>query len=850
MSTSPSAFGMAWDPKNPSALVLPRAIQVPSQQQDEARVVAMQINTMLSHSGVGCNEHEVSALMQLLDAHQAHSELTPSVSKSWNTLKTLSKAYRAALRECLVQWEDHWIEMDENNNDNSMTEGNNNMQQPALDKENLEMLKLVYAITHLSEIFILPPPPEMTSSLDYYADAFSIPGALTADTVRYLRHHHTAPALQMVDPDVLQELMDSLHPDQVDDGAPYWLLLNTLVKHGNLEQAWALLSRHSACQRAMRSRDDMDDDGDEALLLEKDREAFQDLERLLLSAPLPGGRDDANDAGLDAKHNNRPREETLLEGISTTDYQLWETSDTTLEGTDFPVHYNPRAASTKRHAWQQYVLDLESVHRLARKIPQLDGILKILSGNIKQAVFDNWAEALLAELIYVNPTIVPGNIQVRAEKLMQKYPPVHEQMDDVLLSIMQGSSGRVMESLFAFGGASGAALPATVTSLLCNLYLDAGLQLPKPLQMDLLKTAAFAITSSLAGPNADIGTRMVVRLLLPFATPKGDVSIVATMAAILERHTPGNDVEARNLISLCQKLVDKKSERIVDGCVGLVLFRYRSHLNSDTPGGAMHWLLVGLELESMLCRESDGEVHDWQSIEATSVCYRYIISWCVRVAGALLLGILEEREGVGRVNATAKEMVKSLKEGPLEGYVAKLLEVQTLELMVGIYERLSNDSPDWTPVATNIKLLLQEKPNEYDSGAVTTTAPRCLHYGLLLLGQRVIEEDERRIPLAKPNDYCSSFDVQGVQALLEQVAVIPLSLELEKLHPIPEDLLHTIRLSLAKALSRAFVKENARRKPDWSGEKDEVDVATIRSCDLHKFSIETQERAVQFMLDS
>ena len=74
-------------------------------------------------------------------------------------------------------------------------------------------------------------------------------------------------------------------------------------------------------------------------------------------------------------------------------------------------------------------------------------------------------EALIAELIYVTPTILPNNIQVRAEKLMEKYPRVlYAEMDDVLLGIMQGNAGQVIDLLHSFGGGSGAALPATVVS--------------------------------------------------------------------------------------------------------------------------------------------------------------------------------------------------------------------------------------------------------------------------------------------------------------------------------------------------------------------------------------------------
>lgn len=464
---------MAWDPKNPAALLLLASKTSTSPAFGGEKVAAMQYNTIFSHAGVGCNEHEIAALMQLLDAHEAQSKMKPAAKTSWNTIKTLSKAYRSSLRECLCRWEDNLLDLEE-----AMTDSNNGHD---LSVENLELLKTVYAVTHLSEIFLLPPPAEEIA-MEYYDDAFHVPGALTADTVRYLRHHHTTNSMQQLDPDVAQELTHSLHPDQVDGGEPYWNLVNSLVKKGNLEQAWAWLSRHSAARRAFDAtaqRETMSTlDEYESNLLEQDKEGFEDLRRILLSAPLPGGRDEDDDAGLDGPYLRRTQEEILLEGVEPSAYLIWEISKTTTEGSDFPINYNPRAASMKRQNWQQYIPELESVRRLKRRIPQLEGILSLLSGNLKGVRFESWAEALIAELIYANPIILPNNIQVRAAKLMEKYPRVlYAEMDHVLLSIMQGNAGQVIDLLQSFGGGSGAALPATmVRSSDCYTSCEYGME--------------------------------------------------------------------------------------------------------------------------------------------------------------------------------------------------------------------------------------------------------------------------------------------------------------------------------------------------------------------------------------
>ena len=103
------------------------------------------------------------------------------------------------------------------------------------------------------------------------------------------------------------------------------------------------------------------------------------------------------------------------------------------------------------------------MQRLKRKLPQLDPILQLLSGNARKIHFDSWVEAFLSELIYVRPDLRPRDVSVRAEKMMRDYPSATApQMQQVQLSIMEGNAGDVMRAMFGFGGDSGAALPATM----------------------------------------------------------------------------------------------------------------------------------------------------------------------------------------------------------------------------------------------------------------------------------------------------------------------------------------------------------------------------------------------------
>jgi len=236
--------------------------------------------------------------------------------------------YRAALCECLMSLRNRGEARDGGDGadvgGSAEEEGNN-----------LELLSLTYAISHLAEIFLLPSSSLSASKFgggsrggadDAAPSRLDGPaGSLTADAVRYLRHHHTGGST--MDSPAVRAMLESDQPeyyrfpssgddDIVHGGGgpydrPYWNLLLRLVIRGELHDAWTLLSRCSACRRAEEeaTRASAETEGERGADLGSEVEGFAALRALLLSAPIPGGRGDAycDDAGID----DRLEEESL-----------------------------------------------------------------------------------------------------------------------------------------------------------------------------------------------------------------------------------------------------------------------------------------------------------------------------------------------------------------------------------------------------------------------------------------------------------------------------------------------------------------------------------------------------------
>ena len=180
-------------------------------------------------------------------------------------------------------------------------------------------------------------------------------------------------------------------------------------------------------------------------LLENDRQGFLALRAILESAPLPGGRTDLYDGGDEEEDTNEEYDIPQMIDVRPLDYKLWRT--------------NQHAALASWRTWQSKI---ETVAAFLRREPRLLPILQILRGDFSVQVFDDWSEALCAELLYVRPHLRAQDLPIRMARAMESFG----EAPSVILSILEGDYGSIVESLYnSLGGGSGAALPATMVCL-------------------------------------------------------------------------------------------------------------------------------------------------------------------------------------------------------------------------------------------------------------------------------------------------------------------------------------------------------------------------------------------------
>lgn len=223
----------------------------------------------------------------------------------------------------------------------------------------------------------------------------------------------------------------------------------------------------------------------QAVTLDDEREGFQALKDILLSAPLPGGRssqedlvfcaeDDDNEDGKGGQQANRDTsvvEEEYIEGIPISAYRLWETNDTDRGSGDFPVNFDPHAAYQVYQLWKESVNGIPALQRLRRRLPELNRVLCLLSGDFRYTEFDSWQEELCAELLYKIPNIRLVDMSTRTALVMKKFSDPPKEFDPVILNIMKGNAGRVIQIMYDFlAGGSMAALPAV---MVCRVFFFA-----------------------------------------------------------------------------------------------------------------------------------------------------------------------------------------------------------------------------------------------------------------------------------------------------------------------------------------------------------------------------------------
>lgn len=431
------------------------------------------------------------------------------------------------------------------------------------------------------------------------------------------------------------------------------------------------------------------------------------------------------------------------------------------------------------------------------------------------------------------------------------------------------------------------------------------------LSTELLLNASFAVRSSLAAEGQhDIGTRLAVRLLLPHVKPDGDVRITATLVDTIEHHSPQTDAEANTLLSLCRQLVERKNVRVLDACVSIALSRYRHFLRDQRPGGAVHWLSRGMELESLVLCNGKRRTGSWQNSLSVGVCYRLLVVYCTEVAQSLLRGLLGEEENASLFYASAEEMIASAQDesSDLAPYIpaVKVLEhVVTIATAIAAEqkqffeqendEEKEEESSPHAIVATNIVACLEERASEEDGGAVTTLAPISLHWDLLRLAKLVLDRNALMAEELGNNDdfeakqQVAAFDVRGIQVLMERFTVAIACRDLMGLDDnnnesddknnndnntfspspptsssLPRDEIVQMRVALADGLKRAFVAENATMKTSFydnatssyhnsysnisSSDKKKINIKGLYTSNLGTQSLEVQEKFVEQLL--
>jgi hypothetical protein len=441
-SVDPSkAKAMSWDPKSPFALLLPSLLQ------GEPAAV----DTFLSHPGTGCDDFELAALLKVLQAHEDYyADTAAATGPEYSiTLKQLSQEYRLALHACITSWE---LE--------STTTTDAHV------KANYELLKATHAVMQESQIFI--PLEQSQDDNNLLQNPMDCPGWATAETVRYLRYNH------LDEPETMdaatEEMLNSVHPEEFGGGALYWKLVTTLVLRGCLDRAWDVLAKHSllvSCTNGLTSSTATDPY--DVTHMNQVVAGFHAIRELLSRAPLPGGRSSLFDDFSDDMDfsDDLGSADYYLEGleVADTDYRFWEkdTADATTATGDYPVSYNQEAAIRKHRLFRDFIRERKSSFDITRRVPEIDSLLSILTGDFSRVTFDNWKEKLLAELLYRQPDLRPRHMSARARKFMQDCGEDEtEPTNQVILNIMDGNAGEAIQAMYTLGGGSGAALPSVL----------------------------------------------------------------------------------------------------------------------------------------------------------------------------------------------------------------------------------------------------------------------------------------------------------------------------------------------------------------------------------------------------
>ncbi len=304
---------------------------------------------------------------------------------------------------------------------------------------------------------------------------------------------------------------------------------------------------------------------------------------------------------------------------------------------------------------------------------------------------------------------------------------------------------------------------------------------------------------------------------LPSITPKADVKIAAFLTNRLEHYAPQTDAEANALLELLRDKVQRQNVRLLDGCVSICLARYLHYKNKEErPGGAVHWLVTGMAMESLIYSSGEG------------VCERILESYCSATLTSLLQGMLGQEQGVSLTYTTANDMMASLEESSNQ-----VQAVQCLQVIAQMSSAMLNQE------ISTVLGCIDKCLSKTFSKSVSTLAPSPMHWDMLQLAEGILQ-----LVLSSPDDF--QLTVAGIQLLMETFTEVVATRDMLN-SPIDENEILEMRETLAEGLMRAFVDENALKKQ--TPQTSRVNVSGIYSPELGKNSKEKQEIVVRNMLE-
>lgn len=874
---------IAFDPKSPSALILAANSSSDSSQ--------FQLHSFLAEDGVGCNNEETSALMLLLQRREESWNLPGGEARTGTagitTSTYISQTYRDVVLNCieqcdlnLLQKQDLQSQSQQQQLRNASDGEENEEELEFLSAQQMELLKLTHTVAYLCEVYLLRPDDDCSTS-----------GIVTAATVRYLRYCHTYPLDQYIaqrmvlskdhhpnqpqnDLDIMNDMLNSnqpeyyFGPDQsssisatasttTTDISPYWQLFRKLILRGQFDMAWAVLSRHSACRRSFDPTLSSSTSNPISQIQREDREAFAILQALLLSAPLPGGRSDDEDDGLgelaSRKNNYEDRISmdhdqgeanddtmTLIPGIPRQAYKLWNAND------DFQVQAAMHVYKNWRFHVEQVMKTNAPLTKLLRRIPILESCLFDIILRTKQSFIedDSWAERLMAELMFVQPEIPKENVHIRASDWIKICSAADTNMEDekdsieeILVQIMKGDAGSVIKALKLYGGSSGAALPTTMTALLCSLLVETGrIELSQQtfdIETELIVSAASSILASFSMQNQEgVGVALCTQFLRPHAIPENPI-VTAYLAEILSRHFPETDADVISLLQQCIDAVTRGSREILDACDSLVFSRSLHYEQRGELRKAVEMIVRGLEFSCSFGSEiQDMAVkQNYTNFYSYTTCFRRLTIICANLTARVLEqmshclfgsdGNSEDESNI--LNDALKEskgIIEIISSEDVSSLVSFAPSVSLLNYVVDFGWHFFHG--DYNLAAASIVDCLKERKDI--DGSVIILASREFYGYFLSFAYKILSMEESSSVLSNPS---ASFDIQGMRVLYcrmtefctqdeeylgqshtKSVNGSTSSVNKKKNQLQCEISVESLRLALAKGLMRAFIVQN------------------------------------------